>query len=249
MSPAPAPIDCSQAEILIDRLCTGGIPGPVAIVLRRHLAGCPDCKGRYREAVQSTADLAKVVRQRPNLASRARETASDRRMYRRRRTALLFVVASFLIAMVARLDGDWSFDPTMAFECSAGEAWVGGQLVNPSHPRVQVLRSDLIRTESDGRGLLRMRSLECEVEPGTELLVISAVAQRVRLRHGSLVLRGDGLLETPRGLIEVEEGVATVHVDERALRVEATSGVVRRIDARGTRTLATNDTESRADAG
>ena len=234
--PMPRPtteIDCAQAWKLIERACAGGLPGSLALALRRHMAGCPDCKGLYRTSIESTAALARSVRGRADHPSRAAGGWTDRRLYRRRRTALLFVVASCLIAMVARLDGDWEFDPTLTLEWVEGEAWAGGELVDAANPEVRLARSDLVLVEPGGRARIRARRLELEVEPSSRLLVISAATRRLRLEQGQVILRGSGELETPRGIVEVVDGEARIQVDAASLAVRATAGEVRRIDAGG----------------
>jgi hypothetical protein len=235
MDVEPNEVDCERAWRLIEQVCGGGLPGRVALALRRHLADCPDCNAHYRARVRETAELARALSTHGSAPGGvgARSGAARRRL-RRRRTALTFLVACFLIAAVARLDGDWEFDPSVTLEWRAGEVWAGGALVGADAPRAVLERSDLVLTDLEGRAHVRARSLELELEPGVRLLVVSATARRLRLEEGRVVLRGEGRLETPRGFVAVDGGEAEVSVDTAGLRIRALSGRGERIDARGT---------------
>jgi hypothetical protein len=87
--------------------------------------------------------------------------------------------------------------------------------------------------ESGARARIASRSLEFELEPGVRLLVVSALAQRLRLERGTIEVAGEGQLETPRGVVELDEGRARVTVTPRSLEVVPLSGRVVRTDARG----------------
>jgi hypothetical protein len=228
-------IECPQAWSLIEGVCQGGLPGKVAVELRRHLARCPDCKARYRERIELTASLGASVRARGGArhGSRGPRWLGTTSRERRWRGALLFVVSSLLIAMVARLDGDWNFEPGMRLEVSEGAAWAGGHLVEATAGQVFLERSDLVEVESGARARIASRSLEFELEPGVRLLVVSALAQRLRLERGTIEVAGEGRLETPRGVVELDEGRARVTVTPRSLEVVPLSGRVVRTDARG----------------
>jgi hypothetical protein len=221
-------LDCSQAWRLIDAQCREGLPGRVALELRLHLAGCPDCRALHRERLAEVAAERVEEIQRPG---------PDRRVLRRRRLALTFLASCVLIAFVARMDGDWDFDPLVRVERLEGDVWAAGELLGPERGTVPLHRSDLVTTDVGSRARLDAKGLRVELEPRSAVLVVSSAAARLRLEEGAASIDGEGTLETPLGLVEVHGGRARLVLGPDGLDVLADGPGVFVRDARGRRAI------------
>lgn len=238
-NPPPA-IDCDRALRLVDAQSTTSLPTHLSEILRGHLAVCPECKSAYRERMQSVAALGRQLRASaggssarlgPNHFSRRVGSRSIRRF-------AMFVVPAALFFLASQLDASWNFEPPLTVHAIEGTAWIGGRPLEPEGGELRLRRSDLVETPPDARCRIVARSFEVAVEPQARVLVISALARRVRLEEGQVDVSGEVTLETPLGLVEVAAGEARVRLDAGGLVVEARSGTVRRIDARGARVVA-----------
>jgi hypothetical protein len=234
-TPAEEAVGCERAGRLIECLGPGGLPGAVALVLRRHLAHCPPCRELYRERIELAAQVGRVLprevaeRPAPGLEGRARST--------RLRLLGLLLVASVLYLFATRLDRQFEFEPQVTLQWLEGTCWAGGVAVDRDHPRLPVLRSDWIRVEQGGRAQLSCGDLDLELQAGASLLVVSAQDRRLRLEDGPVTLRGSGRLETPRGIVELQEGQASVELRGGELQAQLASGAGFLVDAAGRRPL------------
>lgn len=249
--PSPADgapqLDCAKALRLIDQQVVGSLPGPVVAILRRHLAGCADCRAGYRERVEAVASLGRGAAQRVASARAGARAGIGRPHHRSRfgsaglRRFIMIVVPALLFFLATRIDSSWEFEPPLMVSCLEGTAWVGGEVLErPMGPR-RLRRSDVLATEPDTRARIDARKFELELEPQTRLLVISALTRRVRLEEGTLAVRGDSRIETPLGVVEVSAGEARVRIDGAGLDVVAESGRVTVVDASGRRVVPLDD--------
>ena len=236
-------ITCAQATGLIDRMASGGLPGAIAAVLRAHLGVCPPCKADYRARMEALAALGRQVRANhgAGLGAVARGIGSSHHRPRLGGKALrrfaMFVVPAALFFFATRLSADWSFQPPLVAHWVEGTSWIGGRALDGDSKQIKLVRSDLVEPDPGASCRIEARDFEVQVESGARLLVISAVARRLRLEDGGVRVSGSVTLETPLGLVELDDGQAEVSLDGRGLEVLAREGSVELIDASGRRRL------------
>ncbi|QDU67742.1 FecR domain-containing protein [Engelhardtia mirabilis] len=239
----PTPITCVQAEGLIERLAFGGLPGPIATLLRQHLSGCASCKSEYRGRMETQARLGRQVREshRGAISVEHGGLGPERQEPRIRPKSLrrfaMFVVPAALFFFATRLSSDWNFEPPLTAHWVEGTSWIGGHALDADSVSVKLVRSDLILTEPGARCRIEAGSFDLSIDPGARLLVISSLTRRVRLEEGQVELEGRATLETPLGMVEVFDGEAQITLDGGGLEVLARSGDVVLVDARGRRAL------------
>ncbi len=236
-SGASGPIPCSQAQRLITVMETESLPLPVAQALRKHQNGCEDCAGLYRVSMEGAARQRQFERRRKirPLATPIWVPLLDRR----RMLALRFLMVCGLAFAASQMFGGFREDPTLAVEKLAGRVWVGGEELLEEVERAW--RSDLLETDGAGRARLTSGRQALELGPNSQLLVESALAQRVRLMGGTLEISGTIDVQTPGGVVRGIDANLRLELAEGRLSVACRGGRAEWITAAGMRELGPGD--------
>lgn len=129
---------CQQSHEYIDQYVTGAIAPADALALKRHLAGCPQCAGRFRwqqRIAAELADQARVPEPSADFESRVLAAATARRRWLAPVTGS--AVAAVLVLGLVFGAGFWPGHPVDPERASTAE---NGEPVVPLAPREQTVR-------------------------------------------------------------------------------------------------------------
>jgi ferric-dicitrate binding protein FerR (iron transport regulator) len=96
-------------------------------------------------------------------------------------------------------------------------------------------RGDWCAAGAGTRARITVAGTEVELGPGARVLVEDVDRARLRLAAGEVEIRGDGLLISPFGVIEVTAGRGRVRAGPGGLEVENLAGHVTLADGLGER--------------
>lgn len=247
---APEPITCAEAFELSRTFAAEELSRERTLLLRTHLARCPECMASYREAITTAASLGRVnqqareqravEQQRRELHAKAfgHSGAGSRPRKRSRIHYLrLVLIPAVFIYIMTQVVGFGPPPAKVRLVEATGLVSLDQRSVELGGDPLLVLPGRWVTTRRYARARLDALTATITLEGETELLVESAKPPRFRLRAGGVLVEGTTSLVTLLGLIEVEEGKGRLRLDERGLSVEPESGGWKRLDKGGERAL------------
>jgi hypothetical protein len=240
--PTPTTLDCEQARTEIRTFAGSRVPAARARVLRLHLLECEDCNAFYRESLETAARLGGNLRaDREQGEAEAtevrREAARSLDKVRQRkpnssrlRTVLLPAFFFFLMVFVTR--AVWPGDRVQVAD------W-GGPVFIDDEPFLRegspkgIRRGRWLVTGAAGRLELKNGSARLALGERTFLLVEDPAAHRFRFRGGDLRVSGPCSVTTTHGVLELEDGTATLDARGASFELICEAGGALFIDATG----------------
>jgi len=242
----PEPITCAEAFELSRTFAAEELSRERTLRLRAHLARCPECMARYREAISTAASLGRInqeareqraiEQQRRELHAKAFGHAGEGvRPRKRSRLHLLrlVLIPAVFIYIMTHVVGLGPPPAKVQLVEASGLVSIDQRSVELGEDPLLVLPGRWVTTRRYARAGLDALSATLTLEEETELLVESAKPPRFRLRAGGILVEGTTTLVTLLGLIEVEGGKGRLHLDDRGLSVEPESGSWKRLDKSG----------------
>ncbi|HUR29618.1 MAG TPA: hypothetical protein VM509_15620 [Planctomycetota bacterium] len=246
---SPGDSRCHAARADVAKLLSSGRTLADEPALREHLKTCLDCNAAYRSALLDDARLRRRMVDVENEEARHESPSAPRRAVLsplaiaragfatsaatgRATTAWMIVILIAGYAAV-RLTPGASAGGRATLQALAGEISTLGDPLLAGAPARDLSRGDWVRLPAGARARLCFGATKVELAACCELQIEEPSTRRVRLELGEIEVFGPLLVTSSYGIVQVEDGHATVGIDVSGLRVEAEDGNVRTIDSHG----------------
>lgn len=238
----PDSLPCERARAELGKLVETALVPQQGSGLRRHLDGCAECAGEYRESLRVTAHIARERRLGREAAERTRRRDERLRLARSPRSRRPFsmvvrtlVLPGLLIFLLTRMSNS---EVEARARALVGEYSLGVRRMDTSDLPQPLRRGDWIVTDENSAASLTLGARnEVLVERGSRVCVEDRGLGRLLFDSGALVVRGRRTLTTRVGVVELERGELRLHGDARAVELELRSGACVVSDAHGERRL------------
>jgi hypothetical protein len=211
-------LNCAQARALIRAFSVGTVAAGARAALDRHLLDCKDCRGEYRDSIDSAAELAR------NLV-RARPAAADAESPPARRTGsrvFLFVALALVVASIPMLSPK---ETKVLARCLEGEGWIGEAPISAGMEAREAGRGAWVEAKAGGSVELTSPDARAELAGTALVMVEGGEGLCLRLSRGSLELSGPVQVTSPVGVFTLEKrGRAELTLEQSRLVAECFAG-------------------------
>lgn len=246
---------CVSARGRLTALLSSGRTLGEDAALREHLRLCEDCNSLYRSSLLEEARLRRTMLE---CAQRDDSGSDDDQRPRRavlspiaiarasfatsgRGKATWVIVLAVVFYAAVRLTPDPAGVARAHLETTAGVVISTGEALAVGAPVRELQRGDWVRTPKGARARLMFGDTQVDIASSTEVQIEEPSSRRLRLESGSLDVHGPLLVTSLYGIVQVEDGHATLRIDRGVLFVESAEGNVHAIDSLGEHELASGE--------
>ena len=245
-------IGCEDAARLIAAFVHGGLGREPVQLLHRHLDSCAECKRNYRESLEAAGRLGASLRdsKQPRLE---RETSSERnkrivalshaaRKGKRRPFALrALMVTAGMIFLFSALSEMMIYAKPADVHWLAGEVSVGPDLIGSEADEVPLIESNWCITGADSKARVLLEDTIVEMGSKTRLLLEDRKDHHFVMGTGRLVVDGPAEFLTPKGAVQVIEGLVTIELKAGVLTLKSGGGRLEYVSALGVQQVGPGD--------